>query len=123
MKTSVSKLKCSSALFTFVLALFGVMSAQAQGHGFIASSKQGTFSSNMELVSSISNDEDKEELSFKDFTIEIEEVATVTFINKMGEVVAVLKGDKKVLDNFYQERIAKSYFLSSYGIHEVYLLR
>lgn len=53
----------------------------------------------------------------------IEEVPTVSFINKYGEVVAVLYGDKSVLKEIYKDNLSKSYFLSAYGVHEVYLIK
>jgi len=65
---------------------------------------------------------DKEELMAEPLNV-IEEVPTVSFINKNGEVVAVLYGAKSVLKEIYKEDLSKSYFLSAYGNHEVYLIK
>ena len=111
----------------FAVALLGLavwavsgVNAHAQDRGIMASSVAG-------IPSSLWSDDPIEEHSLEELTInidiEMEEVPTVTFINKTGEVVAVLKGDKAVLEGFYKDRVANSYFLSSYGVHEVYLIR
>jgi len=123
MKTIAFNKMWASALLGIIVALSGVMSVSAQGLGLVASSKKVEMFSTVELVSTSWHDEEKDELHFEEITIDIEEVPTVTFINKMGEVVAVLKGDKSVLDEIYKDRMSKSYFLSSFGVHEVYLLR
>jgi len=110
----------------FVATLVGVgfaflaSNANARDLGFLNSGDK----ERCEILSSaLFNDEEKEELHFKEISIDIEEEATVTFINKYGDVVAVLKGDKAVLDDIYQARISSSYLLTSYGIHKVYLYR
>lgn len=119
MKNLILSQKNVCALVGLMLALTIVWSANAnaQGAGYLAAKKGLT-----ELAKSESNDT-KEELSVVDITIEIEEVASVTFINKYGEVVAVLEGDKSVLEEIYRDKISKSYFMSSYGIHDVYLIK
>ncbi len=95
------------------------VAANAQGHGLNISSVAGISSSSWHDEH---NDEPPvEEMAF-DIEIEIEEEATVTFINKTGEVEAVLKGNRTVLDKFNLERLDKSYLLGSYGIHQVYPL-
>jgi len=123
MKTGILNLKFTSALVGLVLMLSSVVSANAQNQDFL------TLDLNFEHTSKVKgmvpgwNDEEKEELQLIDVSIDIEEVATVTFINKWGEVVAVLTGDKSVLNDIYQDRMSKGDFLSSFGIHEVYLVR
>jgi hypothetical protein len=111
----------------FVLAFFGLavlavsgVGANAQDRSILAGSVAGI--SSFSWSDELKDEPPLEEMAF-DIDIDIEEVATVTFINKMGEVVAVLKGDKAVLEEFYKDRVANSYFLSSYGVHEVYLIR
>ena len=121
MKTLILSQKNVCAFIGLVLALTIVWSANAnaQGAGFLAAN-QGIY----EMVKDgLASNEVKEELTISDFEIEIEEIATVTFINKMGEVVAVLEGDKSVLEEIYRDKISKSYFMSSYGIHDVYLIK
>jgi len=109
------------AFVGLILALTIVWSANAnaQGTGYLAVNK-----GLCEMVKEglVSND-GKEELVVGDLEIQIEEIATVTFINKMGEIVAVLEGDKSVLEEIYRDKISKSYFMSSYGIHDVYLIK
>jgi len=110
--------KFAWALFGLALWTVSGVNANAQDRGIMASSLAG-------IPSSTWSDDPIEEHSLEEFNIDIEmeDVPTVTFINKTGEVVAVLKGDKAVLEGFYKERVANSYFLSSYGVHEVYLIR
>ena len=122
MKTRVFSKKYAVALLGIVFALSGLINASAQGLGLLSRSGE-EFSSKVDIASHIYHDNEKEVLDLEEINIVIEEVATVTFINKMGEVVAVLKGDKSVLDDIYQDSISKSYLLSSYGVHEVYLAR
>ncbi|HSJ67773.1 MAG TPA: hypothetical protein VK921_08865 [Anditalea sp.] len=122
MKTRVFSKKYAVALLGIVFALSGLINASAQGLGLLSRSGE-EFSSKVGIASHIYHDNEKEVLDLEEINIVIEEVATVTFINKMGEVVAVLKGDKSVLDDIYQDSISKSYLLSSYGVHEVYLAR
>ena len=113
----------TKGLLGIILALSAVMGASAQSLDFIAGSEKMEASSKEKEVTLSWHDEEKEKIHFEEISLDIEEVATVTFINKWGEVVAVLEGDKSVLDDIYRESISKSYFLSAYGVHEVYLLR
>ncbi|HSJ67484.1 MAG TPA: hypothetical protein VK921_07410 [Anditalea sp.] len=104
-----------------MLALTIVWSANAnaQGAGYLAAQKGLS-----EIVKTTANSGDTvEEISLEDIDIDIEVVASVTFINKYGEIVAVLEGDKSVLEDIYRDKISNSYFLSSYGIHDVYLIK
>jgi hypothetical protein len=108
----------------FALALFGLTILAVSG---LSANAQDLTGSVEGISSSQWHDELKNKHPFEgvaiDIDIEIEEEATVTFINKMGEVVAVLSGDKVVLEEFYQDTVANSYFMSSYGDHEVYLIK
>jgi len=119
MKNLILSQKNVCALVGLMLALTIVWSANAnaQGADFLAAKQEMSVS-----VASESSDS-KEDLSLEDFTIEVEEIASVTFINKYGEVVAVLEGDKSVLEDIYRDKISKSYFMSSYGVHDVYLIK
>jgi len=121
MKTLILSQKNVCALVGLMLALTIVWSANAnaQGAGYLAVN-QGV----CEMVTDglVSTDV-KEELIIGEIDIEIEEIASVTFINKLGEIVAVLEGDKSVLEEIYRDKISKSYFMSSYGIHDVYLIK
>jgi len=119
MKNLILSQKNVCALVGLMLALTIVWSANAnaQGTGFLAV-KWGV----CEILGSESNDAN-EELSIDNISIDIEEIASVTFINKYGEVVAILEGDKSVLEDIYRDKFSKSYYMSSYGIHDVYLIK
>ncbi|WP_143961090.1 hypothetical protein [Litoribacter populi] len=72
----------------------------------------------------LAKEEKKDELIVDEIVLDLpEEMSSVTFINKEGEMVAVLHGDKSVLEDIYTDRFSKSYFLSSSGNHEVYLIK
>lgn len=114
MKTDVFNRKFVAALLGLGLGFSVMVNANAQDLGFLANGK---------IDSALYNEKESEKIIFEDIFLDIEEVATVTFINKNGEVVAVLRGDKSVLKEKYMNHISKSYFLSAFGIHEVYLLR
>ena len=110
-----------------VLALLGVVlvfsiawNANAQQLSLLAA-KQGLeeqliVTSKKEIVKA------NEELLMDSLEIEIEEIPTVTLINKFGEVVAVLYGEKNALKELLKDKLSKSYFVSSYGKHEIYLI-
>jgi len=119
MKTVVFKRKFVAALMGVGFAFFA-MNAEARGIGFLNGGDR-------ERVDALSaawyHDEEKEQIKFEEITIDVEEVATVSFINKKGEVVAIMKGEPSVLDDIYQARISRSYLLATYGIHKVYLYR
>lgn len=120
MKMYVFNRKFIAALLGVGLAFSVSVDAKTQGLEYLS---YGEYERVKEASPAFYNDEEKEQVIFEDISIEIEEEATVTFINKMGEVVAVLRGDKSVLNEKYLDNLSKSYFLSAYGIHEVYLLR
>jgi hypothetical protein len=72
----------------------------------------------------LAKEEKKDELIVDEIVLDLpEELPSVTFINKEGEVVAVLHGDKSVLEDIYTDRFSRSYFLSASGNHEVYLIK
>jgi len=121
MKKAIFYKRCAAALLGLSIVFSAAERAAAQSLGFLAGELKEKFEPEPSSVAW--NDEEKEEIKFEDITLDIEEEATVTFINKTGEVVAVLRGDKSVLNEIYQSRFSKSYFLSAYGIHTVYLLR
>ncbi|KEO72114.1 hypothetical protein [Anditalea andensis] len=108
------------AIVGLILALTIIWSAKAnaQETGFLA--VNGILESRMEQEDSITADES---LVIEDISIDLKEIASVTFINKYGETVAVLQGDKSVLEDIYRDKISKSYYMSSYGIHDVYLIK
>lgn len=120
MKTDVLNRKFVAALLGIGLAFSMEVNANSRDLDFSAAGENERF---MSASPALYNDEEKEKINFKEISLDIEEVATVTFINKMGEVVAVLRGDKSVLKDKYRDNVSRSYFLSAYGIHEVYLLR
>ena len=121
MKTKIFNQKNVCALLGVILALTIVMSANAQGGMMAYKNSNGKVS--MTIQHNEKSENVKEEVNFEELVIEIEELATVTFINKEGEVVAVLKGDKSVLEEIYRDKISKSYYMSSFGIHDVYLIK
>jgi len=66
----------------------------------------------------------RDESAFEEVDLNLPaEIPSVTFINKEGEVVAVLHGDKAVLEETYTNQFSRSYFLSASGLHEVYLIK
>ena len=121
MKTKIFNQKNVCALLGVILALTIGFSANAQG-GMMADRNLGGAAA-MTIQSDDESANVREEMNFEELVIEIQEIATVTFINKEGEVVAVLEGDKSVLEDIYQDKISKSYYMSSYGIHDVYLIK
>ena len=121
MKTKIFNQKNVCALLGVMLALTIVMSANAQG-GMMAD-KNFSGAAAMTMQADEASENVSEILNFEEFVVEIEELATVTFINKEGEVVAVLTGDKSVLAEIYKDKMSKSYYMSSYGIHDVYLIK
>lgn len=116
MKSSIFNQKNVCALLGVILALTIVMSASAQG-GMMPNRNISS------LISDLNESTVQEELVFEEVVIDIQEIASVTFINKEGMVVAILEGDKSVLEDIYRDKISKSYYMSSYGIHEVYLIK
>jgi hypothetical protein len=119
MKTVVFNSKYVAALVGVGFALLA-LNAEARGFEFLNSGDK----ERVEAISAaLYHDEEKEQIKFEEITIEVEEVATVSFINKKGEVVAIMKGEPSVLDDIYQARISRSYLLTTYGIHKVYLYR
>lgn len=120
MKKLIFNRKWAIALLGVVLASNITWNANAQQLSLLVA-KQGVEDQFTDF-SKNENSEPKEELVIERLEIEIEEIPTVTFINKTGEVVAVLFGDKNVLKEVYRDNLHKSYFLSSYGKHEIYLI-
>ncbi|MGY6745032.1 MAG: hypothetical protein ACXIUQ_20035 [Cecembia sp.] len=53
---------------------------------------------------------------------EIEQSPTVTLINKYGEVVAQLYGNKSVLETKFAETLEKATFILKHGDHHFYLI-
>lgn len=52
----------------------------------------------------------------------IKMIPTVTFINKYGEIVAELYGDKNELKKRFKDSFEKGEFITAFGSHEFYLL-
>jgi len=119
MKKSIFNQQIVRTLIGVVLAMNLMWSASAQELRLIAVN-QGERHQNLSLEKTINNE--KEELLIEVLEV-IKEVPTVSFINKNGDVVAVLYGDKSVLKEIYKDDLSKSYFLSAYGNHEVYLIK
>lgn len=120
MKKSVFKRQIVRTLIGVVLAVSTVWGANAQGLRLLAA--KPVLENHLSTHSTTVKDEVKEELVIEVVDI-LPEVPTVSFINKSGEVVAILYGDKSVLKEMYKDNLSKSYFLSAYGNHEVYLIK
>ena len=116
MKKSIFNRVNVGALLGITLALTIVMSADAQGQDRIVAD----WSEHTEEA----YNEVKDELVVEDLKLDLEEeIPSVTFINKDGEVVAFLQGDKAVLEDIYTDRFSRSHFLTSSGVHEFYLIK
>jgi hypothetical protein len=120
MKKLIFNRRMAIAILGIVFASYFNWNAHAQQLSLLAA-RQGV-EGHFTVYSKNENRESKEELTIEQLEIEIEEIPTVTFINKKGEVVAVLYGDKNVLKDIYMDNLSKSYFLSAYGKHEIYLI-
>jgi hypothetical protein len=116
MKKSIFNRMNVGAILGIIMALTIVMSADAQGPDRVVA--EGS-ESNEEAYKDV-----KDELIVEDLKLDLEEeIPSVTFINKDGEVVAFLQGDKAVLEDIYTDRFSRSYFLTSSGVHEFYLIK
>jgi hypothetical protein len=110
-----------------VSALIGIMAALSIGVSANAQDpdrRLAEWSEAAGLTIRVAKEELKDELIVDEIVLDLpEELPSVTFINKEGEVVAVLHGDKSVLEDIYTDRFSRSYFLTSSGMHEVYLIK
>ncbi|WP_143962844.1 hypothetical protein [Litoribacter populi] len=119
MKKSIFNQKNICALLGVVMALMIVWSANAQG----ADLRVAEYGVSEEGPRYLKKDL-RDELIVEDLELELEEeMPSVTFINKDGEIMAVLYGNKSVLEETYKDKFSKSYHLTTSGIHEFYLIK
>jgi len=120
MKKSILNYKNVCAFLGVILALTIGWGANAQGADRSLAEWKGI--QKIELIEK--DTEAKDEAVYTELDLDLaEELPSVTFIDKEGNVVAVLIGNKGVLQSIYADKFANSYYLTTSGIHEFFLIK